>query len=222
MDRSVSGRSVFGRCAWCVVWLGLLAAASGGCNVLAAIGYFTHQDNQPAECSEVKLKGQRVAIVCRPVLQLQYADSAAAPALAAAVGQLLSKNVKGIKIVSPSEVAEWADGHDWKNYPEIGRAVKADVVIGVDLEDFNLYKGQTLYQGSSDVHIWVYDMHNGGHRAWDKKVPPIIFPANSEIPTTEKSESEFRRQYLGVLAQHVARHFYSFDPMEDFLPRTDP
>ena len=209
MDRSPSRR-----CAWFMVMLVLLApAAGGGCNVLAAAGYVFHQDNLPPEFAD--LKGKRVAVVCRPVLQLEYADTGAAPDLAAVVGALLAQNVKKIHVVSPSEVAQWADEHTWENYTEIGKAVKADYVIGIDLEQFSLYQGPTLYQGRSEVHVWVYDMKDGGKRVWEKKLPPMVFPPNSAVAASERPESDFRRQYIGELAQHIGRIFYEYDPSDE-------
>ncbi len=65
-----------------IVFLLAGLAAFGGCNLLAGLGYITHNDNTSAEFD--KLSGKRVAIVCRPVEQLQYSDSTAAPDLATA------------------------------------------------------------------------------------------------------------------------------------------
>ncbi len=38
---------------------------------------------------------------------------------------------------------------------------------------------------------------------------------------TDRSESEFRRQYMAVLAEHIARHFYAHDPRADFASDTN-
>jgi hypothetical protein len=185
-----------------------------GCNLLAGIGYITHNDNTSARCND--LVGKRVAIVCRPVEQLQYSDSSAAPDLASAVGERLTKNVKGCKVISSSDVAEWADGHNWDEYVQVGKALKADMVVGIDLEQFSLNEGATLYKGRSKVHIWVYDVKNGSKRVFERNMPPTIYPPNAAVANTERPESEFRRQYIAVLAERIARHFYSYDARDDF------
>src|SRR5438270_13147983 len=65
--------------AWLLVF-GLLSVGTvGGCNMLAAIGYIAHEDADEADFKG--LIGKRVAVVCRPVENLRYADSSAAPDL---------------------------------------------------------------------------------------------------------------------------------------------
>jgi hypothetical protein len=204
--------------AWLIV-MGLLTLGMvGGCNMLAAIGYIAHEDADEADFKD--LTGKRVAVVCRPVENLRYADSSAAPDLASAVGDLLKAKVKKCQIISSSDVAEWADEHNWNEYAEVGKALKADMVVGIDLEQFSLNEGQTLYQGRSSVHIWVCDMKRGGKVVFEKKGLPTVYPPNSAVPMTDRSESEFRRQYLAVVAEHIARHFYAHDPRADFASDT--
>jgi hypothetical protein len=205
--------------AWLVVFGLLCMAMVGGCNMLAALGYIAHEDADEPEFTE--LIGKRVAIVCRPVENLRYADASAAPDLASAVGALLKEKVKKCQVISSSDVAEWADEHNWNEYAEVGKALKADMVVGIDLEQFSLNEGQTLYQGRSSVHIFVYDMKKGGRQVWDKKPVPTVYPPNSAVAMTDRSESEFRRQYMAVLAEHIARHFYAHDPRADFASDTN-
>jgi hypothetical protein len=198
---------------WLIVFGLLSVAMIGGCNMLAALGYVAHEDADEAEFAQ--LVGKRIAVVCRPVEQLQYSDSSAAPDLANTVADLLKKNVKKCQLISSSDVAEWADMHNWNEYAQVGKALKADMVVGIDLEQFSLNEGQTLYKGRGEVHIWVYDMKNGGSRVWDKKVR-TVYPPNSAVAASERSEADFRRQYIAVLAEHIARNFYAHDPRADF------
>lgn len=217
MDRFVSGRAA-STAALCAI---LFAASVCGCNVLSTFAYVLHDDNTPA--AYTGLPGTRIAVVCRPAFQLQYRDSSAAPDLAAMVGEQLAKNVKKCKIVPPSEVSMWADEHDWREYAEIGRAVKADMVVGIDLENFSLYEGQTLYQGRGDVHVWVYDMRTGGgHRAvWEMKLPQTVYPPTAAVSVADKSEDAFRHDFLAVLSDHIARLFYEHERLVDFAADAD-
>ncbi|HEV3416563.1 MAG TPA: hypothetical protein VG056_07115 [Pirellulales bacterium] len=204
---------------WLAVFGLLSLGAIGGCNMLAALGYVAHEDADEAEFSQ--LSGKRIAVVCRPVEQLQYADSSAAPDLAGAVGSLVKEKVKKCQVISPTEVAEWADEHNWNDYAEIGKALKVDMVVGIDLEQFSLNEGQTLYKGRGVVHIWVCDIKNGGKKVWEKKLPQIVYPPNSAVAASERSEAEFRSQYIAVLAEHIARNFYAHDPRADFASDTN-
>jgi hypothetical protein len=187
---------------------------------LSEFAFIIHDDNTPAEYSG--LAGKRIAVVCRPVCQLQYADSSAAPDLATMVGERLAKNVKKCTVIPPGQVAMWADEHDWDKYAEIGRALKADMVVGIDLEQFSLYEGQTLYQGRSDVHVWIYDMHDGGHTAaWAKKLPQTVYPLTAAVAVSDKSEDAFRREYLAVLSEHISRCFYEHERLVEFATDAD-
>jgi hypothetical protein len=216
MDRFVSAR-----CRW-VAALGAIFCATllGGCNVLSVAAFIIHDDNTPAEYNG--LVGKRIAVVCKPACQLQYADASAAPDLAAMVGVLLAKNVKKCTVVSPSDVAMWADANNWDNYAEIGRAMKADMVVGLDLENFSLYEGPTLYQGRSEIHIWVYDMKTGARRPiWNKKLPQTIYPISAAVTVSDKSEDAFRREYLDKLAGIIARTFYEHERLLEYATDAD-
>ncbi len=130
--------------------------------------------------------------------------------------------MKKCQVIRASEVAEWADGHNWDEYAQVGKALKADMVVGIDLEQFSLNEGATLYKGRSKVHVWVYDVKTGSaHQAvWDKNLPPTVYPPNTAVANTELTESEFRRQYIAVLAEHIARSFYEHDERDDFASDT--
>ena len=39
--------------------------------------------------------------------------------------------------------------------------MKADMVVGIDLEGFSLFQGQTLYQGKANATVRVYDCQQG-------------------------------------------------------------
>jgi hypothetical protein len=162
------------------------------------------------------LKEKRVAVVCRPVVSLEYRYSTVARELAKKVGDRLAENVPKVKVIDAQEVDQWDDGYSWEDYREIGRALKADMVVGIDLENFSLYQSQTLYQGRSNVRIHVYDLKDGGKQVFEKIPDPSIYPPNTGIPTSEKQESQFRLQYVNVLADEVARHFYDHDSRATF------
>ena len=99
----------------------------------------------PAECEA--LEGQRVVVVCRPPSSHEYRYAGASRSVAKRVSELLVKNVKRIDVVNPREVDNWVDESDWGDFRELAKAVHADKVVYIELDDFELYKGKTLYQG---------------------------------------------------------------------------
>jgi hypothetical protein len=185
-----------------------------GCGYLSVALYNMNPDDTPAEFNDLQEK--RVVVVCRPVVELQFADSTVPRDLVQEVGERLTKKVKKIKVVDEREVSEWTDENSWQKFTEVGKALKADMVVGIELERFSLQQGPTLLQGNAAMRVVVYDMKNGGKQVYEKTMPRVLYPPNTPIPSAEKSESEFRRQFLGVLAEKIGRHFYSHDSLEDF------
>jgi hypothetical protein len=201
---------------YCVAGAVLLAAVtlSSGCtNLLFTAAYLIHGTDTPAECD--KLAGKRVVVVCRPVVALQYRDARVDQDLAEAVSVLLQKNVKKIKVVPHRQVAEWMDEHTWEQYVEVGKALNADFVVGIDLGRFELRQSQTLYQGKATTEIRVVDCHTK-EVVYKKQPSQTVYPPNRVVQAGEMQEQQFRQQFLRVLADQVGRHFYPFDPYSDF------
>lgn len=162
------------------------------------------------------LKGKKVAVVCRPVASLQYRNANAGRDIAEQVTQLLEAKVPKVHVIDQRKVNRWADENTWEDYREVGKALKADMVVGIDLESFSIYKGQTLYQGKANATIHVYDCKNGGKLVFEKIVPQSLYPPNAAVPTSDRTEPEFRQEFIAVLSDQIARHFYAHDPHADF------
>jgi hypothetical protein len=191
-----------------------LAAAAGGCSILPFAAYLIKGISTPADFNG--LKGKNVAVICRPVASLQYQSSSVATELAQRVGDLLAEHVPKIHIIEQSEVEKWEDENNWEEYTDIGKALQADLVVGIDLDQFSLLQGQTLYQGKASIDLAVYDMKHGKRPIYQKMLPQQLYPPNAPIPAAEKSLVEFRQQFLQVLAEHIGRHFYEHDSTTDF------
>lgn len=210
-----TSRNFAARLALSVIAVGCVAS-SGCIHTLLATSIYMWQGGNvvPAECEA--LKGQRVVVLCRPPASHEYRNAGASRALGARVSALLEQNVKGIEVVSPSEVDNWVDEQDWENFKDLGRAVRASRVVYIELDDFDLYKGKTLYQGTADVTVSVYDMDDRGKLLWDRRLGQVLFPRNSGIPASDKPVQQFERQFVDVLSRQIAEHFYKHNPNADF------
>jgi hypothetical protein len=202
----------------CII-LALIAVASGlttstGCSLVATAMYVIQGANTKADFDG--LKGKRVAVVCRPITSLHFRDASVSRDLGKQVGILLEKNVDKIEIIDQREVFEWGDENDWEEYVEIGKALNADMVVGLDLEEFNLYQGQTLYQGKANMKMLVYEVAKGREPVFERNLPQSVYPPNAAIPAGEKPEAQFRRQFVGYLARQIAHYFYDHDSTVDF------
>ena len=162
-----------------------------------------------------ELKGKKVVVVCRPMVSLQYRNANVNRELAQQITRLLQEKVPKIKTVDQRKITKWTDENTWEEYAEVGKAMKADMVVGVDLEGFSLYQGQTLYQGNANATVRVYDCTKSGKMVFEKILPPSVYPRDSAVPTSERTEPEFRREFVLVLADQIARHFYAHDPYAD-------
>ena len=192
-----------------------VTVSAGGCTaVLTTAMYLLGGLDVPAEFDG--MREQRVAVVCRPLVQMKYRNAGASKDLAREVSKLLGRNVAKIEMVDYRKVAEWIDENSWDDdYAEIGRALEADLVLGIDLTAFDIFQGQTLYQGNANYAMTVYDCKTG-EAVYETTPDPVLWPPNTGIPTSEKQESQFRRKFVEVLADQIARHFYAHDPHAHF------
>lgn len=190
----------------------LALALAAGCSLLPTIAYIVRPEDVSAEFDG--LNGKRVAVICRAT-SLEYASPTVGRDLAVRVGALLAKNGRKIQIVDERELDDWVDKHDWHDYREVGRALKADMVLGMDLERFEVARGSTLLQGQADVRLTVYDIKKN-LTLWEKRPQTIKFPPNSPYSSSDRQEEDFRRQFIGVLAERISRHFYAYDSRKDF------
>lgn len=203
-------------------WLVLaLVAASvvvtgSGCGQMLATGMYVIQGGNMAPAEFDGLKDQRVVVVCRPPSTNEYRHAGASRAVAQRVSELLVNNVKKIDVVDPSEVDDWFDERDVTDFKKLAEAVDAEKVVYIELNDFSLFKGSTLYQGRADVSVTVYDMKNKGKLLWDQHLGEILYPTNSGIPAQDKPEPQFEREFVGIVSTQIAEHFYRHDANSQF------
>lgn len=197
--------------------IGLVAglAMQGGCGPVATLAWLIHGPEMVPPAFD-GLKGKRVAVVCLDGRSLS-GPGGEADALAQAVALRLAQRVPEIKMVRQSEVADWLDSHgdDLTDYRDVGRGVKADMVVGIDLMSFSLHEGQTLLRGRARVGVKVYDMTRGGQLVYESAPREIAWPENGARHVTE-NEANFRTLFLHTLAERISRDFYAYELAENF------
>jgi hypothetical protein len=193
-----------------------MLVAAGGCGAMLATGMYVIQGGNTVPPEFDGLKSERVVVVCRPPSSNEYRHAGASRAVSQKVSELLVNNLKNVDVVNPREVDNWLDESDWGDYKELAKAVKAEKVVYIELNDFDLFKGTTLYQGHADVSVTVYDMKNNGRLAWDRHLGELLYPTNSGIPAQDKPEQQFEREFVNVVATRVAENFYKHDANSDF------
>jgi hypothetical protein len=202
------------------VVVALVAASTlvtaGGCGAMLATGMYVIQGGNMVPPEFDGLRDQRVVVVCRPPSSNEYRHAGASRAVSQRVSELLVDNVKNVDVVNPREVDNWLDESDWGDFKELAKAVHAEKVVYIEMNDFELFKGKTLYQGHADVSVTIYDMKNKSRLVWDRHLGEILYPTNSGIPAQDKPEQQFEREFVGIVATQIAEHFYKHDANSAF------
>lgn len=197
----------------CTVVVATLAVALGGCSTLGTIAYLMQPNDMPAEFGG--LRGKHVAVVCRPIVELQFSDAGSARELAAIVGAMVGQNVRKVKIIGQQEVARWIDENDWVDYGTLGKALDADMVVGIDLEQFRIHEGTTLYRGRGSAIVRVFDVDQQ-NMVFERRIDDFAYPGTGGVPTTDRSESQFRAMFLQIFGRRIARLFHSYESRMSF------
>jgi hypothetical protein len=184
-----------------------------GCSTLFTVAYLIQPADMPAEFNG--LKGSKLAVVCRPIIELEFTDAGSARELATLVGGQIEDQVRRSSAVGQHEVSRWIDENDWTDYQSVGGALGVDHVVGIDLEEFRLHEGSTLYRGRAAVNVRVYDIKEK-KVVFQKQLDDFAFPANNAIPSTDMSEAQFRSMFLRVLSQRISRLFHAYESREVF------
>ena len=209
-------RGLLARAAGLVALASLVTTTQPGClGVYANLMHAVGADKVPAEYNE--LEDSSVVIVTT-TNSTHYSDDATARLLSRMVGDILLKEkLDDFTLVREDQVEQWRDTQGWESldYQAMGRDLKADKVISIELSDLTLREGKTLFRGNANATIRVIDTASG-KRVYRRSIDEFAFPVNSGQPTSETTESKFRKLYLGMLAKQIARSFHAWDMTEDF------
>jgi hypothetical protein len=186
---------------------------ASGCGLASKMVYFFQGQQIPAKYAG--LKDKKVAVVCITSSN-SGGPGTEADVLARSVSKILTKEVPGIDVVPQDKVIDWMDKNNWNqiDYKQVGRGVKADTVVAIELGAFTIHEGQTLLRGRAGIGVKVFDMTQKGKLVYDTPAREISFPKNGASQVTQ-SELEFRRLFVWSLAQEIARDFHSYDAVED-------
>lgn len=195
--------------------LALLATGVAGCkSALQTVGLLWEGTDIPPEYKE-DLKGKKVAVVCKPLTSQEFSNSGEARALAEGICERLKVHIKEIIIVDPQKVSMLVDEKGMEDFGAIGKKLKADKVIGIDIESFGILDGPTLYRGRASLSVQVYDVAEKKVE-WRKTPPAIEYPRIGSTPMADLPENEFRNNFVKIIAEQVARLFYAHDRHDDY------
>ena len=193
----------------------LCIATSSGCTMLATGLWIIDPNDRAALYGG--LKKNRVAVVCRPHSALALQHFGADRDLAAAVARKLSANVRDIDCVGADEILDWRDANQLNSLAEFGKAMQADTVVVIDLDDFKLYQGKSMLQGTASADVTVFNVAKD-QEVFVAEPLEVVYPPENGVPfdlaNQKSSENRFRKKFINVLADQISRNFYAYDSRE--------
>lgn len=151
-----------------------------------------------------------VAVLTYAPTKLKLIDPSIDKVIARRVAKLLRSH--GIKLASTKKVENWIEANpDWETPQEVGIAVKADYVIYIDLQQYDLFErgNRMLYRGRATFSTSVIeiDSTNGiGERIYartSKCVYPLAIPRSSRNLKVEL----FRRSFIDRISNDIKSLF---------------
>ncbi len=193
---------------------GLMLTQPGCLGITSNLMHMVGADMIPPEFEG--LEDCRLAIVTSTESS-HYKDDVSAQILSKSVGAILTQKVDDVKLVRQSEIDQWRDRVGWENNDLVamGKAVEADKVVAIDLDNMKLRDGKSMYRGSANVVVTVYDCETGDE-LYRRELDDYTFPQSAGQHITETSEARFRKVYLGMLAAEIGRSFHAYDLSDTF------
>jgi hypothetical protein len=196
---------------WLWLVLATVITATGCLPMLDRIAYVIRGTDIPAPYD--KLAGKRTAIVCLSEASAFGPDSVS-NAVTRMVGATLLAKVKKIQIVPTLEIEKWVDENDWegRDYLALGKGVKADRLIAIEISNYSIHEGKTLHKGRINVAMTVFE--------FDGKKGPVVghtyrlsqyeFPKNGR-PSIQSTDREFESFFLARVCRLLTNQFVKHD-----------
>ena len=192
---------------------GALVSTSGCTNLIRTIVVLTHDSRVKPQYDIVK---KRVALVTT-VDGISTKDASALVMSNDFKKLIKSELKKKVVFIDQEEVDRAFNDQplESKNFAEIASQTNADCVIFVDIKELKLKRDKTLYQGSCQCAVKVYEPDAGKSSVYQEEINDLVHPSGGK-PITECTEAQFRGHYLSLLARRASRLFYKWDPNEDY------
>ena len=131
----------------------------------------------------------------------------------------------GVKVVSPDEVSRWLDdnGGEFGDASELAEEFdEADFIAVVELRQirFKAENSRDMLRGFAEAAVSGYEIRDvDGHRTAMQVFNNEFrteHPRFQPIPTHQKSERLFQKEFIGHLSQQLARQFHDFRMGDDY------
>lgn len=163
-----------------------------------------------------ELKDKTVAVVCNSDATAYGPDSLSVT-IAKHIAIAMTISTDKITVAAPAKVDEFIEANGWHedSAGRLGEAVGADYVVVIDVDNYSIHEGATLFKGKSEWTASAYDVAKEGRIVFTKGPSQYSFPKDGR-PSIQTSEREFESFYLARLADHISKQFISYDKLESF------
>jgi hypothetical protein len=215
---------------------GLLVAAAilaCSCMPLGSLPYFL-MGRDPSDppgmkqlASSDKDKEAKVAVLIYGGLETRpefhTADRDLGRRIVKKLGETAKTNGENLKVVSSTKVDSFKSSHlNWRTLEkdEIGRALDADYVVYVEINQLTMYKkgsANLLYQGQAQLTVNLIDVNNPDDPPESKDLT-ITYPNETldSVPVDDKAPAVFLAEFYDKIATQVAWQFTSHPTSDNF------
>jgi len=207
----------------------LTALSTSGCaGALMMPYYLLNGTDAPAkykdEMKEIP-KGSKMVVICRSSLNL-FGSSNPNADLAQSVTYVVSTEIKDkkkkkLEWIPYSEVEDKFDEEELSSgsFEKMGAKLKADYVIGIDVDSFDIHHSSQFYQGNSKVLVRLVDV-NKGETIVRESMSTYTYPP-TPVPIADYEEIEFQKIYTVKLAKQIGTLFCPHDPHDQYAADSD-
>ncbi len=205
-----------------------LVATSGCAGAFLMPYYLIYGTDAPAKyADEMKQipKESKMVVICRSNLNL-FGSSNPNADLAQSVTYVVStemkdKKKKKLEWIPYSEVEDKFDEEELNasSFEKLGAKLKADYVIGIDIETFDVHHSTQFYQGNSKVLVRLVDVKEGEILVRES-MPTYAYPP-TPIPISDYEEIEFQKTFTVKLAKRIGTLFCPHDPHDQYAEDSD-
>ncbi len=205
-----------------------LFSASGCAGALMMPYYLIYGTDAPAKYKSVVKeipKESTLVVICRTNLNL-FGTSNPSPDLSQAVTFVLSNEMekakkKKLRWIPYNEVEDKFDDEELRSqsFEKMGNALKADYVVGIEIDSFDIHHSQQFYQGAAKVHVRLIDVKNA-ETLVRESMPTYTYPP-TPVPKSEYEETEFQKTYIVRLAKDIGTLFCPHDPHDKYAVDSD-
>jgi hypothetical protein len=184
----------------------------------------------PPKCAS--LKGKRVVILTSSAGGLRTDYLNIDREIAKKLAEILRTNIKKIDVVDPAQVVAWVEGKPtWTDPAEAARAFDADVVIFLELREFQIQDPSSpgLFGGRSNIGVQVVEL---AHPKDDRGKPmndrpkeskviydndcTSAYPVAGHLPIEASLNSAvFKNKFLDIVVKEVSWGFVEHSPGDD-------